>query len=73
MENDPTGMTMTRSLPALWEPTVSDILVMSHVVGSTAEAGRTARTAAEGNKHRTCAELEGQYLFVPLAFETFGI
>ncbi|OWA51500.1 hypothetical protein BV898_15980 [Hypsibius exemplaris] len=37
-------------------------------------SGLTRRAAqeAEANKHRTYAELEGQYIFVSLAFKTFG-
>ncbi|OQV15451.1 hypothetical protein BV898_10326 [Hypsibius exemplaris] len=70
----PDGMTMTpfrQGKALLWDATVWDTVAPSHIGGYMTEAGRAAR-AVEEKKHRTYAELEGRYLFVPLAFETFG-
>ncbi|OQV12681.1 hypothetical protein BV898_13089 [Hypsibius exemplaris] len=70
----PDGMTMIpfwHGKALVWGATVLDTVAVSHIVGSTAQAGRAAREA-EDKKLRTYAELEGQYLFVPLAFKTFG-
>ncbi|OQV23893.1 hypothetical protein BV898_02242 [Hypsibius exemplaris] len=50
---------------------VSGTVAVSHFISSTTEAVCAAREA-EDKKHRAYAKLEGRYLFVPLAFQSFG-
>ena len=73
-EEDQMEMTMcpwSQGKALVWDATVWDTMADSHIVGSVAAPGHAA-AEAETSKHRHHSFLEGQYLFVPLAFETFG-
>ena len=55
----------------MWDYTCSDTLAWSHVQSTSQEAGNSA-LQAEKNKLRKYDYLLNNYIFVPVANETFG-
>lgn len=71
----PDGMTLIpwkQGRPAVWDFTCIDTLAPSHILSSTKNAGSAALTG-EGNKIKKYQNLQNNFLFYPVAIETFGV
>jgi len=71
----PDGMTLTpwkHGRPAVWDFTCVDTLAPSHVINTSKNAG-SAASCGERNKIKKYQNLQNNYLFYPLAIETFGV
>lgn len=70
----PDGITSypwSRGKSLIWDVTVVDTVAASHVNMTSVKCGGAA-DQAERNKHNNYIDLKGEYVFTPLAFESFG-
>ncbi|GAV03961.1 hypothetical protein RvY_14315 [Ramazzottius varieornatus] len=70
----PDGLTLIpwqQGKALVWDVTCVDTLAVTYLRGSAGQLGYAANKAEELKRHKYC-ELDGRYLFCPVAFETFG-
>jgi hypothetical protein len=70
----PDGVTSypwSRGRPLLWDVTVVNTIAATYI-NETSRASGSAADEAERRKHNHYIDLKNNYIFTPLAFETFG-